>query len=91
VPETDFDNTNMIEQKDEKSFATKFAPITVYPKYEAKKAKADPQKYMMEKAIFYGVRRDGKIVFLDIIKCDDKSKEVHCTAQKLIKKYSKHN
>ena len=41
-----------------------YVPITVYPNYKMAQAKEDPQQYMIDQAMIYGVRRDGKVIFI---------------------------
>ncbi len=88
IPDTDFvslENGSVIvtvENKD--GYGTSnYLPITVYPDYKAKKAKADPSGYMLNNAVIYGVRRDGRVIFLEnVIDCENNPKSMQCFAMK---------
>ena len=86
VPDTDFNGSNVVSLGQ-----SSYAYIVVYPDYNPRKhgdrIQNDPE-FMNNNAIFYGIRKDGKIIFLDnLVDCtndETKRKTMHCLAQKYL-------
>lgn len=87
IPPSDFKTNErgsvIVTVKNKDGWATSdYVPITVYPNYKKKKADEDPDGYMKDNALFYGLRRDGKIIFFDDINCETNPKSMQCLAVK---------
>ena len=65
IPDTDFDNTNIVNAQTASGSVYKYVPVTIYPDSKHYSSSLDFDKY----AIVYGVRRDGDITMINNVDC----------------------
>jgi len=85
IPDTDFLNENTTKVKIQRTnddVEVAFVPITIYTNYD--EAKIKNQTDMKNKAMFLGVRANGRIKVLNNIKCTEESQEAQCKALEFI-------
>ena len=86
IPNTDFAEINTVKtvQNGRNSY---YLPITVYPNFNNAETS---EEYLYDNAILYGLRRDGRLIFLDAIidtaisDIDSRKETLHYRAQKYI-------
>ena len=65
IPDTDFDETNIVLAKNPSGSVFKYVPVTIYPDVKNYSSIADFNAY----AIVYGVRRDGDVTIINNVDC----------------------
>ena len=94
IPDTDFDKEGTVDYAKSSVSGNgtvkpgtqgKYVPITIYPNYKSEKNAECPGDYLYENAVIYGIRADGKVVFLDnVVNCTTYPRSIQCLAMENI-------